>query len=244
MEPLRAALPSVLVALDFEGTLAPISPHPDSARPLPGTLRVLKRLRATGATVAIITSRTVPSLLHVSGFGTVPGIVVYGTHGAERWRGGELRTATAPSSMVALRPRPPSLLARLVRDPAIWIEDKGLSLVIHTRITSDPDRVLTILRDPVKEVAADAGLETRPGKEVLEICIPGIDKGTAIRELLGSAPEAAFYAGDDTGDLPALCGEEVPGSGALPGSGTAAVVDLEAPFPGPVAHLLVPAASR
>lgn len=192
------------MALDFDGTLAPISPHPDGARPLPETLRVLKRLRATGATVAVITGRTVSSLLHVSGFGTVPGIVVYGTHGAERWRDGELRTATAPAGMAALRQRLPGLLARLARDPAIWIEDKGLSLVIHARLTADPDRALTLLRDPVTEAAADAGLETRPGKEVLEICIPGIDKGTAIRELLGSAPAAAFYAGDDTGDLPAL----------------------------------------
>jgi trehalose 6-phosphate phosphatase len=44
----------------------------------------------------------------------------------------------------------------------------------------------------------------RPGKEVLEICIPGIDKGTAIRELLSDDPAAAFYAGDDLGDLPAI----------------------------------------
>jgi len=44
----------------------------------------------------------------------------------------------------------------------------------------------------------------RPGKEVLEICTPGIDKGTAIRELVSDDPAAAFYAGDDLGDLPAI----------------------------------------
>ena len=61
-----------------------------------------------------------------------------------------------------------------------------------------------MLRAPVDKVAAAAGLGVRPGKEVLEICIPGIDKGTAIRELLGDDPAAAFYAGDDLGDLPAI----------------------------------------
>jgi trehalose 6-phosphate phosphatase len=34
--------------------------------------------------------------------------------------------------------------------------------------------------------------------------IPGIDKGTAIRELIGDDTAAALYAGDDLGDLPAM----------------------------------------
>jgi trehalose-6-phosphatase len=38
----------------------------------------------------------------------------------------------------------------------------------------------------------------------LEICIPGTDKGTAIRELISDETAAAFYAGDDVGDLPAV----------------------------------------
>jgi hypothetical protein len=36
VDPLRAALPSGVVALDFDGTLAPISPRPGDARPLGG----------------------------------------------------------------------------------------------------------------------------------------------------------------------------------------------------------------
>jgi trehalose 6-phosphate phosphatase len=89
-------------------------------------------------------------------------------------------------------------------DPVIWIEGKDLSLVIHARLTADPDRVLGLLRAPVGEAAAAAGLGVRPGREVLEVCIPGIDKGTAIRELIDGDPAAAFYAGDDVGDLPAV----------------------------------------
>ena len=59
-------------------------------------------------------------------------------------------------------------------------------------------------RDPVTEAAKAAGLEARPGKEVLEICLPGTDKGTAVRELIGEETAAVFYAGDDVGDLPAV----------------------------------------
>ena len=195
-------LSSALVALDFDGTLAPISPHPDDARPLPGAQRILRAVRATGATLAVVTGRSVASLLHVSGFGAIPGIVIYGTHGAERWQAGELHTPAAPPGLDELRLSLPGLLASVARD--LWMEEKSLSLVIHARLTAEPERVLEMLRAPVEKAAAAAGLGVRPGKEVLEICLPGIDKGTAIRELLSNDPAAAFYAGDDLGDLPAM----------------------------------------
>jgi trehalose 6-phosphate phosphatase len=200
--PLRAALPSGVVALDFDGTLAPISPRPGDARPLAGVVQLLRDVRATGATLAVVTGRTVASLLRVSGFGAIPGIVIYGTHGAQRWQAGQLRAPAPPAGLEQLRASLPGLLASI--EPDLWLEDKGLSLVIHARLTPDPDRFLGILRAPVGEAATAAGLAARPGKEVLEICIPGLDKGTAIRELLSDDPAAAVYAGDDLGDLPAI----------------------------------------
>lgn len=204
LEPLRADLASALVALDFDGTLTPISPHPDDARPLPGTQRILHDLRATGATLAVITGRSVASLLRVSGFGAVPGIIIYGLHGVERWEAGQRRAPAPPAGLQELRLSLPKILTGVAPDPAIWIEDKELSLVLHARLTAEPDRWLEALREPVAAAAAAAGLEMRPGKEVLEICIPGIDKGTVMRELITSETAAALYAGDDVGDLPAL----------------------------------------
>jgi trehalose 6-phosphate phosphatase len=101
-------------------------------------------------------------------------------------------------------PQSPGLLASVAHDDTIWIEDKQRALVIHTRLTAEPDRLLEALRGPAAEAAAAAGLEARLGKEVLEICIPGIDKGTAIRELISVDTTAVCYAGDDVGDLPAV----------------------------------------
>jgi trehalose 6-phosphate phosphatase len=199
---LRAALPCGLVALDFDGTLAPISPLPRDARPLGGVDQLLRDVRASGATLAVITGRTVASLLRVSHFEAIPGVVIYGTHGAERWHAGHLRAPPPPGGLAELRVSLPGLLDNA--GPHLWLEDKGLSLVIHARLTPDPDRVLEILLTPVSEAAAAAGLGVRPGKEVLEICIPGLDKGAAIRELLSDDPAAACYAGDDLGDLPAI----------------------------------------
>ena len=199
---LRAALSSGLVALDFDGTLAPISALPGDARPLSGVNQLLRDVRATGATLAVVTGRTVASLLRVSHFGAIPGLVIYGTHGAERWHAGHLRAPAPPAGLEELRVSLPGLLTSI--GPDLWLEDKGLSLVIHARLTADPDRVLETLRAPVGDAAAAAGLGVRPGKEVLEICIPGVDKGAAIQELLSDDPAAACYAGDDLGDLPAI----------------------------------------
>ncbi len=204
LSPLRAALPSALVALDFDGTLAPISPHPDDARPLPGVHELLRDVRATGATVAIVSGRSVASLLRVSGFDALPGIVIYGMHGVERWENGRLRAPQVPAGIRELRLSLPGIVQRTTRDDAVWIEDKELSLVVHTRLTADPDRLIELLRAPVTEATVAAGLEVRPGKEVLEIVLRGTDKGTALRELIGTETAAVLYAGDDVGDLPAV----------------------------------------
>jgi trehalose 6-phosphate phosphatase len=99
---LRAVLASALVALDFDGTLAPISPHPADARPLPGIHQILRDLRATGAALAVVTGRSAASLLSVSSFDAVPGIIVYGIHGAERWQDGHLHAPAPPPGLLDL----------------------------------------------------------------------------------------------------------------------------------------------
>ena len=105
LSPLSPLSPRSLVALDFDGTLAPIMPHPEDARPVPGADRMLRAVRATGATLAVVSGRSVASLLRVSGFGAIPGIVIYGTHGAERWEAGVLRAAAVPPGLEELRGR-------------------------------------------------------------------------------------------------------------------------------------------
>ena len=47
----------VLLALDFDGTLAPIVAEPDLARVHPDVLPALARLGALGARIAVVTGR-------------------------------------------------------------------------------------------------------------------------------------------------------------------------------------------
>ena len=65
-----ARVPTLLVALDFDGVLAPIVQDPSSSRPLPGSAVAVDALAALpGTTVAMLSGRALGDLRDVSGFG-------------------------------------------------------------------------------------------------------------------------------------------------------------------------------
>ncbi|MGI8666462.1 MAG: trehalose-phosphatase [Jatrophihabitans sp.] len=196
---IAANLAGALIALDFDGTLAPIVADPRQARPVPGVLDSLVALARAGVRVAVVTGRDARTVLELGGLSVIPGLVVSGLHGAESWQDGQLRTIDEPAGLAELRASLPDLLP-----DGVWLEDKRLSLVLHTRRAGDPDRALAELQEAIPERVAAAGLESHPGKLVLEIRIPGLSKATALNQLLAQPTTAALFAGDDLGDLPAL----------------------------------------
>ncbi len=202
---LRSALPDVLVALDFDGTLAPIVPDPQDSRPVHGAVAALNDLAARGARVAVVTGRDADTVLRLGGLTGIAGLTVTGLYGLETWRDGALDTPDTPDEIRTLQERLPGVLADAHADPDVWIEDKRLSLVVHGRLADDPEAALEPLRDPVARLAADLGLEMHPGNGVLELRLPGFDKAGALRRLVErSSPRAVLFAGDDVGDLPAF----------------------------------------
>jgi trehalose 6-phosphate phosphatase len=200
---LRAALPDVLVAVDFDGTLAPLVADPQASRPVDGAISALNALAAHGAQVAIITGRDAGTVVRLGGLDEVGGMVVAGLYGIETWQDGQLASPETPAPIAALRKRLPRLLADAHADPDIWIEDKRLSLVLHGRRAQDPDAALAPLREPAEALAAELGLELHPGRDVLELRLPGYDKAGALRRLAADHAGVLFL-GDDLGDLPAF----------------------------------------
>ncbi|MDQ2837528.1 MAG: trehalose-phosphatase [Actinomycetota bacterium] len=187
-----------LIALDFDGTLAPIVGDPQAARPVPGVIRTLAALAGAGARIAVVTGRDALTVLELGQLDRVPGLVISGLHGAESWQDGELTTIAEPAGLAWLRGSLPPLL------PAgVWIEDKRLSLVLHTRRADNPQQALAEL-DRLRPLVSEQGLEAHAGKQVLELRIPGLSKATALDELLTPDTTAALFAGDDLGDLPAV----------------------------------------
>jgi trehalose 6-phosphate phosphatase len=203
VESLRTALPDLLVAVDFDGTLAPLVEDPETSRPAHGTVEVLSALAAAGAQVAVITGRAADTVLRLGGLEQVPGIVVAGLYGVETWHAGELATPDTPEPLTELQQRLPKLLADHDAHPDVWIEDKRLSLVVHGRKAEDPDAALAPLRAPIGQLATELGLEMHPGRDVLELRLPGYDKAGALRRL-AEQRAGVLYLGDDLGDVPAF----------------------------------------
>jgi trehalose 6-phosphate phosphatase len=194
-----------LIAMDFDGTLAPIVAEPSAARPHPAVLPALGRLAPRVGTLAIITGRPAQAAVELGGFAGIPGLIVIGHHGWDRWAAGQLTSPPPPPGVALARARLPGVLASAGAPEGTWVEDKGHALVVHTRRTAEPQQALGALGAPLAKLAADTGLACEPGRLVIELRPRGIDKGTAITALVAERnPVAILFAGDDLGDLPAF----------------------------------------
>ena len=238
-----------LIAVDFDGTLSPIVADPAAARAAPGAADALARLGGRVGTVAIITGRPAAEAVALGGFADVPGLIVLGHYGAERWQAGSLAAAAAPDGVAAARRALPGLLTSAGAADGTRLEDKGNALAVHTRQAPDPERELARLREPLAALAAETGLAVEPGRFVLELRPPGTDKGTALRALVSErGSRAVLFCGDDLGDLAAFAAVRELRANGVPGCAVgsrskespqvAAAADLVVDGPSGVVRLL------
>lgn len=205
MRALVGAPSTALTAFDFDGTLAPIVTDPRASAPQPGVVEALATLSSLVGTVAVITGRPAATAVDLGGLDRIPGIVVLGHYGAERWVDGSVIAADPPPGVALVRAELPALVDASGAPAGTWIEDKGRSLAVHTRRADDPDRALELLSGPLADLAERADLRLEPGRMVIELRPRGVDKGAALTSLVEEkAARSVLYAGDDLGDLPAF----------------------------------------
>jgi trehalose 6-phosphate phosphatase len=238
-----------LISLDFDGTLSPIVADPAAARAHPGAVGALRRLAPLVGTLAIITGRPAPAAVEYGRFDLVPGLIVLGHYGRERWADGTLTAPAASPGVAAARRELPGVLATAGAPEGTWAEDKGDALAVHTRRAARPDEALELLRGPLASLAGRAGLVVEPGRFVIELRPAGADKGAALENLAKERrPGAVLFCGDDLGDVPAfnavraLRAAGIPGlavcSGSAEVTGLAEQADLMVDGPGGVVALL------
>jgi trehalose 6-phosphate phosphatase len=225
-----------VIALDFDGTLAPIVADPEQARAHPEAVAVLAGLAPKVASVAVVTGRPAGVAVRHGGFAGVPGLehlVVLGHYGAERWDAvtGTVNAPAPHPGVAAARAELPGFLDRIGAWQGTWIEEKGRAVAVHTRRATDPQAAFEALRTPLTDLAARHGLIVEPGRMVLELRPPGMDKGVALLEHAREiSAESVLYAGDDLGDLPAFAAVEKLRSDGTPGllvcSGSDEVTEL------------------
>jgi trehalose 6-phosphate phosphatase len=192
----------VLVALDYDGTLAPIVDDPNDAAIPPETDLVLSRIAKAGQyTLAIISGRSLSDLKN-----RVPvNALLAGNHGLEiEGRGISFvhERATLLSTTIVEACRDLSTVFRWA--PGVVVECKHLSATVHFR--QAPADLRAWIRATVKAVVRPVMdlLYLAPALESLEIR-PRVrwNKGSAVRMLLGmmrAANPALICAGDDRTD--------------------------------------------
>lgn len=199
----------VLLALDFDGTLAPIVSDPQKAFAEPAAIDALALLGSRIGATAIVTGRPVQTVLDLANISARRGfekLVVLGQYGAERWTqaNGTTELIPTPDNLNVVEEQLKEILSKLNLAEA-HIEHKGRALVVHTRRLPNQREAFSLLAEPLKDLAASHNLVSEPGKFVWEIRDGSVDKGIALSNLIAEVkPEVVVFAGDDLGDLPAF----------------------------------------
>ncbi|MDO4609768.1 trehalose-phosphatase [Corynebacterium sp.] len=197
-----AAAPNLLVALDFDGTLADLQDDPMAVRPRPGNRELVEALAdLDGVTVMLLSGRQLKDLRYLSGVKSTVRLV--GSHGAEPDDG--LSLSSAESALLeALDVRLREVLEQPGADDA-WVENKPGARVLHVRLVADHvqrRRILDYARTMARPVP---GLHVTDGKDILEIAVHDVTKGSyldAARRDAGA--DAVVFVGDDVTDETAL----------------------------------------
>ncbi|WP_406200331.1 trehalose-phosphatase [Kitasatospora sp. NBC_01560] len=209
LEAVLASPRDAVVALDFDGTLAPIVADPSRARAHPGVVGALRRLAPRVGAIVVVTGRPAGLAVEYGGFAGVDGLVVLGHYGAERWESGAVTAPPVHPGVAGARAGVDAVLAAAGAPEGTWVEDKGRSLAVHTRRAGRPEEAFELLRAPVEALAAGHGLVVEPGRLVLELRPPGVDKGAALTGFLRErGARSVLYAGDDLGDVAAFAAVE------------------------------------
>jgi len=187
----------MLCAFDFDGTLAPIEPHPEKVQ-LPYDIQQRLITLSRYAPIAIITGRAVQDMQKYMGFS--PDFII-GNHGIEGLPDWNQHAESYQMICGAwVQKLSAAFQESAMADPGIWIENKRYSLSVHYRPTPDIDHLEEKLKNlftqltPVPRVIS--------GKQVFNLLPHGAaDKGMALAKLMSSYHfHSAIYVGDDVTD--------------------------------------------
>jgi trehalose 6-phosphate phosphatase len=222
----------LLVALDFDGTLAPLTDEPMSARALPESASAVRELAAAPDTVvAFVSGRTLADLAVIAQYQPGSPVHLAGSHGAE-FRHPESFDADAAVRGTRTSARHEDSAAAEVLAPredphaddaadaeavcaaaeravehieGAWIERKAFGFGLHTRLSSPTDAAAAAAA--VDDIVARQAphWRRRSGRDILEFAWRHEGKDSAVAQLREqTGATAVVFAGDDVTDEDAL----------------------------------------
>ncbi|MCK9794673.1 trehalose-phosphatase [Isoptericola sp. 4D.3] len=218
-----------LVALDFDGTLAPLVDDPATSAMTPAARAAVDRLATLAARpvapggdvlrLALVSGRNLTDLAARSA--APAGTYLVGSHGAESGRVTAHGVDAVPLRLTDAQALTLERLREGMQDAVdgrrgAWVQDKPSAAVLHTRRCSADDALAAVA--DADALAARLGLHAMHGKDVVEVAVVPTSKGIAVERLREETEEDTdlrallLYAGDDTTDEAAF---EVLGPGDL-----------------------------
>ncbi|NKX56860.1 trehalose-phosphatase [Arthrobacter sp. E918] len=190
----------LLVALDFDGVLAPIVEHAADARPLPeAAAAVLELAGLPGTTTAFISGRALASLRLVAA--PDERTLLIGSHGGEVFTGPDSPPLTLDAAQARALAEATAAVERVVAaHPGTILEAKPAGVVLHTRTAADEVAAAATAQARALLQEID-GVHLSDGKRVLETSVISADKGRGVELLRAfTGADAVLFAGDDVTD--------------------------------------------
>ena len=183
------AASNVLLAFDYDGTLAPIASTPGAAR-----MRATTRRRLTAVArlypCVVVSGRALDDLM--ARLARIPVWYLFGNHGFEPHRGSEEHAARVRDWVDRLR-------ATLPAQKGVVIEPKKFSVTVHYRRARDQQHLMRTIAEAVQglpEVRAIGG-----AKAINLLPRDATDKGVAVQQARRMfACDTVIYVGDDESD--------------------------------------------
>jgi len=220
--------------LDFDGTLVDIAPSPDDVVVDAALLQLLAGL-AQRLEVAVVSGRSIAQLDALLG-PLVDRLALSGSHGSEHRFDGAAERPPRPASL--------DTVATRMRDAAAAhagtiVEPKTFGVALHYRLAP---AFATEARSLADALAAELGLAVQTGKMMVEVRLPGSDKGGAIARLMrrpAMAGTRPVFIGDDVTDESGfVAANALGGAGILVGEPRATAAGFRLPHPAAVRRWL------
>lgn len=179
--------------LDYDGTLVGIKTNPEDAVASENLKELLQKLSSLYR-VYIITGRSLEEMFSFLGrklsyvalhgaLTYVQGSISYNVDGFESFR---LKCDSIYRNNLDL----------IEKYPGLRMYNKSGNVLFHLGLMKEEQRATLV--GIVNSLAIESGLELYKGKAIVEIRIPGVNKGTAIRKLAGG--RSSIIIGDDATD--------------------------------------------
>jgi len=229
-----ASAPILLVASDFDGTLAELTPTPDSAKPNPQALEALRQLGAMPRTfAAVVSGRALADLaIHLP---SAPELKLFGSHGGEGLGRVPPISDEQERTLAAVTDHCRTLAEQF---KGALVESKPFSVALHYRGV-DRGALPRLLQEIQSLAERFPGARRLRGIELAEFMVIDADKGRCLKWLrYHVGAQRTIFLGDDFTDEAAFGALGVQDIGIKVGVGESAA-GKRTPDPNGVAAILV-----